>query len=89
MHEDYKKFKAMLSQVPGPAITLVNKVDTEASPPVDFVFVNELKLDEGVPKWDASGYSCPKSGCDLQHDCSDLDEYEAADKKKFAYTNHG
>jgi hypothetical protein len=50
MHEDYKKFKTMLSQVPGPAITLVNKVDTETSSPVDFEFINELKLGEGVPK---------------------------------------
>jgi histone-lysine N-methyltransferase SUV39H len=91
MHEDYKKFKAMLAQVPGPAITLVNEVDAEPSPPVDFEFINELKLGEGIPDWDpefASGCSCPESGCDLKHDCSDLDEYEEKDKK-FAYAKHG
>jgi hypothetical protein len=75
----------------GTWIALVNKVDTETSSPVDFEFINELKLGEGVPKSDpefASGCSCPESGCDLKHGCSDRDEYEATDKK-FAYAKHG
>jgi hypothetical protein len=90
MHEDTLKFKNMLSQVPGPEIKLINDFPDEPSLPVDFEFINELKLGAGVPQWDSAfteGCSCPESGCsDHEHECSDLDIFE---HKMFAYTKGG
>jgi hypothetical protein len=84
------QFKKMLSQVPGPDITLINDFPDEPSLPVDLEFINELKLGAGIPQWDPGltvGCSCLESGCsDHEHGCSDLDIFE---HKKFAYTKGG
>jgi hypothetical protein len=91
MHEDYKVFINKLSELPGPPVTLVNEVDDEPSPPVDFEFITSLRLGKNVPEYDDGftfGCECPVSGCVDPTECTDLIELQDG-HRQFAYNKHG
>ncbi|TGZ79688.1 SET domain-containing protein [Ascodesmis nigricans] len=79
-HPDYSTFMAKLSALPGPPITIRNEFDsTKPSPPLDFEFMEDLKLGEGVPEWDSSasfGCSCGLGGCENNPECECLEKLD-------------
>ncbi|KAA8892998.1 hypothetical protein FN846DRAFT_980878 [Sphaerosporella brunnea] len=83
-----------LAKLPGPQITLVNEVDDDPSPPVDFEFLDKLKLGDGLTAYDPSsqvwGCNCPTSGCVDPTSCTDFDDFEPdSPHRMFAYGKHG
>lgn len=87
IHPDTISFQKKLDKLKGPPVTLVNSVgDNEHSPPLEFELVENLRLGEGIPPFDAGflcGCQCPSSGC-TDTKCECLDDI---DPRQFAYKN--
>ncbi|WBW75064.1 histone lysine H3-K9 methyltransferase Clr4 [Schizosaccharomyces osmophilus] len=91
-YEKKELFRERLRNLKGPEITLVNEVDDEPCPSLDFQFITEYRLTEGVTPPDPnfqSGCNCPADGCDLNDSsrCECLDDLE--EPKHFAYDAQG
>jgi len=88
-HPDYQAFVKKLRALKGPEVQLVNEVDTSPSPPIDFEFVESLRLSDDVPSFDSDftfGCECPESGCVEEEECDCLNDFAI---RKFAYNKHG
>ncbi|EEB09372.2 histone H3 methyltransferase Clr4 [Schizosaccharomyces japonicus yFS275] len=91
-YEKRELFRDRLRQLRGPEITLVNEVDDEPCPSLDFQFISEYRLTEGVIPPDPnfqSGCNCPSEGCNLlePNSCQCLEDMD--DPRSFAYDEHG
>ncbi|KAI5855663.1 histone-lysine N-methyltransferase, H3 lysine-9 specific [Tricharina praecox] len=93
----HHKFLKKLAKIEGPQITLVNSVDDEPCPPLDFEFIKELRLTDslkeiaGVTTWNNNftvGCSCPVTGCVDKENCDCLDELPEETGRK-QYDKHG
>ncbi|EPX73459.1 histone H3 methyltransferase Clr4 [Schizosaccharomyces octosporus yFS286] len=91
-YEKKELFRERLRNLKGPEITLVNEVDDEPCPSLEFQFITEYRLTKGVIPPDPnfqSGCNCPADGCDLNYPsrCECLDDLE--EPKYFAYDAQG
>jgi len=94
---DHHAFLKKLAAIEGPEITLVNSVNDEPCPPLNFEFVEELRLTEslkeldGVTDWSEDfivGCSCPATGCVEEDECECLDEFKP-NHRAFPYDKYG
>jgi hypothetical protein len=93
---EYTAFLNKLAEIPGPPILLRNEVDDTPSPPLDFEFINELRLSSIVPEYSMDfvfGCDCPETGCKDPDDCSCTQEQKIQnpneDEHRFRFNRHG
>lgn len=80
-HPDYRAFVKKLKAIEDAGVaevTLANEVDDTPSPPIDFEFITEHRLGEGVPDYDPGFFvACEcTGGCDDPEECGCLEGHE-------------
>ncbi|CAA22283.1 Histone-lysine N-methyltransferase, H3 lysine-9 specific [Schizosaccharomyces pombe] len=92
-YEKRELFRKKLREIEGPEVTLVNEVDDEPCPSLDFQFISQYRLTQGVIPPDPnfqSGCNCSSlGGCDLNNPsrCECLDDLD--EPTHFAYDAQG